>query len=125
MASDSAAHHLAAGAASSLVVTTLTQPFDLVKTRLQQGDPLPSSALQKLIGASSLPNVRHLQTSASSQHHPSIRSVVKSVIHRNGVHGLWRGTIPTLLRYSICHIIPQKHLFYVEMFQERHCISPC
>ncbi|KAI9507681.1 solute carrier family 25 member 38 [Russula earlei] len=67
--------HLLSGALSGLTSTVLLQPFDLIKTRLQQGD-----------------------ATLSKTHAGAIRSAARSIISSSGVLGLWRGTSATLIR---------------------------
>ncbi|KAG7096517.1 hypothetical protein E1B28_003946 [Marasmius oreades] len=64
---------LTSGAASGFASTIALQPFDLLKTRLQQGDSL------------------HRQR-------PSIYRTTRDIIQKDGVRGLWRGTSPSLMR---------------------------
>ncbi|KAJ1649611.1 hypothetical protein IWW47_000838 [Coemansia sp. RSA 2052] len=65
--------HLGAGALSGMTSCVLLQPFDLLKTRVQQS---------------------HLQATGRG----SVLQVLQTVVQSEGVRGLWRGTIPTLLR---------------------------
>ncbi|KAH9970446.1 solute carrier family 25 member 38 [Russula compacta] len=65
--------HLLSGALSGFTSSLLLQPFDLIKTRLQQGD-------------------------ATLRHAGAIRSTTQSIVSSSGVLGLWRGTSATLLR---------------------------
>ena len=61
------ANHLLTGSLSGLVSCLLLQPFDLLKTRMQQQ-----------------PN--------------TLLSTTKLVLHEHGVQGLWKGTMPTIVR---------------------------
>ncbi|TFK28469.1 mitochondrial carrier [Coprinopsis marcescibilis] len=68
---------LASGALSGLATTVCLQPFDLLKTRMQQGgqglsQPRPGSSL--------------------------IANVTRNVIRNEGWRGLWGGTAPSLVR---------------------------
>ncbi|KAJ2377417.1 hypothetical protein H4S02_007657, partial [Coemansia sp. RSA 2611] len=65
--------HLGAGALSGMTSCILLQPFDLLKTRVQQS---------------------HMQGAGRG----SVLHVLQTVVQSEGVRGLWRGTIPTLLR---------------------------
>ncbi|KAJ2752143.1 hypothetical protein GGI19_004025 [Coemansia pectinata] len=65
--------HLGAGALSGMTSCVLLQPFDLLKTRVQQS---------------------HMQGTGRG----SVLQVLRTVVQSEGVRGLWRGTIPTLLR---------------------------
>ncbi|KAF8901746.1 solute carrier family 25 member 38 [Gymnopilus junonius] len=69
--------HVRLGALSGLSTTICLQPFDLIKTRVQQGDG--SMILQ------------HPRSSV-------IVNIAYEVIGQQGVRGLWRGTLPSLLR---------------------------
>ncbi|OWZ37130.1 solute carrier family 25, member 38 [Cryptococcus neoformans c8] len=69
-----ASHHLLSGALSGLSSAVVLQPLDLLKTRLQQSQGDIGSKRQRL------------------------RGVVNQVIKDDGISGLWRGTIPTLVR---------------------------
>ncbi|KAF9480807.1 solute carrier family 25 member 38 [Pholiota conissans] len=68
---------LLSGALSGFATTVCLQPFDLLKTRMQQGD-----------GAMKLPSTRS----------SFILGTAREVISENGFKGLWRGTIPSLAR---------------------------
>ncbi|EAU81512.2 hypothetical protein CC1G_10970 [Coprinopsis cinerea okayama7 len=71
---------LASGALSGLATTVCLQPFDLLKTRMQQG------------GEQAL-NLKR------SSHNPSLILVVaRNVIRTEGWKGLWGGTTPSLIR---------------------------
>ncbi|KAJ2470899.1 hypothetical protein GGI02_002626 [Coemansia sp. RSA 2322] len=65
--------HLGAGALSGMTSCVLLQPFDLLKTRVQQSQ---------------------LQAPGRG----SVLQVLQAVVRSEGVRGLWRGTIPTLIR---------------------------
>ncbi|KAI8324531.1 mitochondrial carrier [Martensiomyces pterosporus] len=64
--------HLGAGALSGVTSCVLLQPFDLLKTRMQQS---------------------HTQLAAAPG-----KGTVQTVLAEEGVRGLWRGTVPTLVR---------------------------
>ncbi|WWD19230.1 hypothetical protein CI109_103688 [Kwoniella shandongensis] len=68
-----ASHHLLSGALSGLSSAIVLQPLDLLKTRVQQASN--GSSKRKRIGG-----------------------VVRQVLKDDGVLGLWRGTVPTLVR---------------------------
>jgi len=68
---------LLSGALSGFATTVCLQPFDLLKTRLQQGD-----------GTLKLPR----------SHSSLILSTTRDVIAQHGLRGLWRGTLPSLAR---------------------------
>ncbi|KAF8522358.1 mitochondrial carrier [Gautieria morchelliformis] len=67
--------HLGSGAFSGFTSVICLQPFDLLKTRLQQGDG--ASNHRRALG---------------------IAGIARNVIARDGVLALWQGTLPTLLR---------------------------
>jgi len=68
---------LLSGALSGLATTISLQPFDLLKTRMQQGD-----------GSLRLP----------TSHSSLILGTARGVIVTDGIQGLWRGTSPSLIR---------------------------
>ncbi|KAJ2682775.1 hypothetical protein GGH99_004605, partial [Coemansia sp. RSA 1285] len=70
------AMHLGAGALSGVTSCVLLQPFDLLKTRIQQS---------------------HAQSATSPTKNPVVKAI-RSVVTTEGVLGLWRGTVPSLLR---------------------------
>ncbi|KAI0251467.1 mitochondrial carrier [Lactifluus subvellereus] len=67
--------HLLSGALSGLTSSLVLQPFDLIKTRLQQGDAA----------------LRNKQAGA-------VRSTARAIVSSSGILGLWRGTSATLIR---------------------------
>ncbi|KAJ1726680.1 hypothetical protein LPJ61_005025 [Coemansia biformis] len=72
--------HLGAGALSGMTSCILLQPFDLVKTRVQQSQTQQGAA------------------SAAQRGAGAVASAVRSVLSTEGVLGLWRGTVPSLMR---------------------------
>ncbi|KAE9399152.1 solute carrier family 25 member 38 [Gymnopus androsaceus JB14] len=64
---------MTSGALSGLASTIALQPFDLLKTRLQQGDSAKHSNI-------------------------SILQATRNVLDSNGIRGLWRGTAASLIR---------------------------
>ncbi|EJD00817.1 mitochondrial carrier, partial [Fomitiporia mediterranea MF3/22] len=71
------------GGLSGLASTVLLQPFDLLKTRLQQRDGKV--------------DIRYV----IQRHHydrTSVLHVTRSVLASDGILGLWRGTVPSLFR---------------------------
>ncbi|KAJ2702582.1 hypothetical protein FB645_004228 [Coemansia sp. IMI 203386] len=70
--------HLGAGALSGVTSCVLLQPFDLLKTRIQQ--------TQTHTTAAALPGKG------------SVLRAVRAVVATDGVLGLWRGTVPSLIR---------------------------
>ncbi|KAI0276992.1 mitochondrial carrier [Russula aff. rugulosa BPL654] len=83
--------HLLSGALSGLTSTLLFQPFDLLKTRLQQGDA-------------------SLRTNQAGV----VRSVTRSIVSSSGVLGLWRGTSASLIRN-----VPGIALYFTSLSQVR------
>ncbi|CAO1626188.1 unnamed protein product [Sympodiomycopsis kandeliae] len=68
---------LLSGATSGLVSCVLLQPLDLLKTRLQQAN------------SESVPIGNKTKR---------LRLTIGNVIEKDGIKGLWRGTLPTILR---------------------------
>ncbi|OBZ71890.1 Solute carrier family 25 member 38 [Grifola frondosa] len=85
-------HHLLSGALSGFASSICLQPFDLLKTRMQQGD-----------GALMIPR------RASFMLHTT-----RDIVRTNGLSGLWRGTTPTLLRN-----VPGVALYFTGLNQAR------
>ncbi|PVZ98449.1 hypothetical protein BB558_005543, partial [Smittium angustum] len=71
--------HLGAGAMSGVSSVVFLQPFDLLKTRVQQETMNP-----KLV------NPLKLNKSI-------IGNTIKTVYNERGIPGFWRGTVPTLI----------------------------
>ncbi|TFK43124.1 solute carrier family 25 member 38 [Crucibulum laeve] len=69
-------HQLLSGALSGFATTVFLQPFDLLKTRMQQGDGRIKPR----------------------NHSSIILTTTREVITSNGVIGLWRGTAASLIR---------------------------
>jgi hypothetical protein len=101
----SPARHLLSGAISGFCCCVLLQPFDLVKTRLQQ------------------PAISHLPPHRSSSSSSS-RSVVADIVRSDGVFGLWRGTVIIMLScymllcyiyYNVICIIMLLCYLYIDM----------
>ncbi|KAF5346920.1 hypothetical protein D9758_010090 [Tetrapyrgos nigripes] len=76
---------MSSGAVSGLAATLVLQPFDLVKTRVQQGFVQPATS-----GFSTVPPTLYAR--------PTIIQTAKDIVSENGVKGLWRGTNASLLR---------------------------
>ncbi|KAK9719009.1 hypothetical protein K7432_005087 [Basidiobolus ranarum] len=76
----SSSMHLAAGATSGLFSCVLLQPLDLLKTRMQQQQQ-HQSLLQP-----------------GTSHNSTLFGTVKQILLKDGVPGLWRGTVPTIFR---------------------------
>ncbi|KAH9887583.1 solute carrier family 25 member 38 [Cubamyces lactineus] len=73
--------HLLSGALSGFASTIILQPFDLLKTRIQQPDHL-----------------NKLKHSPLSPQSTLIFRTAREIVQSNGVLGLWRGTTASLLR---------------------------
>ncbi|KAF5336507.1 hypothetical protein D9611_006587 [Ephemerocybe angulata] len=69
---------LASGALSGLATTVILQPFDLLKTRMQQGG---------------LPVPKHGRPHASM-----VLAISREIVRTQGLRGLWRGTEASLYR---------------------------
>ncbi|TCD69174.1 hypothetical protein EIP91_008470 [Steccherinum ochraceum] len=69
-----ATQHLISGAVSGFASSVCLQPFDLLKTRVQQGDGALNSDARKPL------------------------KIAANIVRTNGVSGLWRGTTATILR---------------------------
>ncbi|CAG8477144.1 9032_t:CDS:2 [Ambispora gerdemannii] len=94
--------HLTAGAISGFSSCTLLQPFDLLKTRLQQERHLHNQ----------------LQNSSSARFSPTnsvLVSTVRNIIAQDSITGLWRGTVPTILRN-----VPGSALYFLTLSEVRH-----
>ncbi|THV00541.1 solute carrier family 25 member 38 [Dendrothele bispora CBS 962.96] len=76
---------MTSGAVSGLAATLVLQPFDLVKTRIQQGGIHPTSG-----AFSTVPPALYTQ--------PTVLQTARDIIYENGVKGLWRGTSASLIR---------------------------
>ncbi|KAG1081889.1 hypothetical protein G6F42_022778 [Rhizopus arrhizus] len=80
--------HLTGGALSGMVACTALQPLDLIKTRLQQQRQDHLAFLKEA-------KSRGLKVSPQKS---NIYSTIKDIVHSNGYSGLWRGTVPTIMR---------------------------
>ncbi|WVR09455.1 hypothetical protein IAU60_006522 [Kwoniella sp. DSM 27419] len=89
-------NHLMSGALSGLSSAVVLQPLDLLKTRVQQA------------GSGSEGGARKRR----------IRTVVKQVLREEGVPGLWRGTVPTLVRN-----VPGVAIYFYSLSAIRHRLS--
>lgn len=77
---------LLSGCLSGLITCFLFQPFDLIKTRQQQQQKLlPLGSGKALLNE-------------AAQNKLSIHALVKQILKQDGALGLWRGTVPTVLR---------------------------
>lgn len=93
---------LSFGALSGFASCVLLQPFDLLKTRLQQLD--------------------HTTSSSAAQRYTSrtqkLVAITKDIIRSNGYQGLWRGTTPTVIRN-----VPGVALYFYSVSHLRHVAS--
>ncbi|KAI7870237.1 mitochondrial carrier domain-containing protein [Spinellus fusiger] len=80
--------HIMGGGLSGMTACTLLQPLDLIKTRLQQ---------QRQDHLAFLREAKKKGLLVSPQQ-STLYSTVRDIVSSNGVGGLWRGTIPTLVR---------------------------
>ncbi|CAG8657550.1 12291_t:CDS:2, partial [Funneliformis mosseae] len=87
--------HLTAGAISGLTSCVLLQPFDLVKTRLQQQ--------------------RQQRVKSVTPLNSTIMQTVKNIVKNESITGLWRGTIPTIFRN-----VPGSALYFFTLSEIRH-----
>ncbi|KAJ2782922.1 hypothetical protein H4R18_002001 [Coemansia javaensis] len=87
--------HLGAGALSGMTSCVLLQPFDLLKTRVQQGQ-------------------QGQQGQSAPRAARSVIGTVRAVVSSEGVLGLWRGTLPSLMRNA-----PGTSLYFYFLSQTR------
>ncbi|OAJ45219.1 hypothetical protein BDEG_28377 [Batrachochytrium dendrobatidis JEL423] len=95
--------HLAAGGVSGLVSCVLLQPLDLMKTRLQQS----MQARRLLMSTLTATQVRSLANI-------TLFTTLNDVVKKDGVSGLWRGTLPTILRN-----VPGSALYFLSVHSLR------
>nr|CAG8470320.1 10472_t:CDS:2 [Entrophospora candida]CAG8543515.1 1187_t:CDS:2 [Entrophospora candida] len=96
--------HLTSGALSGFASCVLLQPFDLVKTRLQQY---------------SVKNPQIIKNATSSYNSNSaLLNTVINIIRQDSVIGLWRGTIPTIIRN-----VPGTSLYFLTLSEVRYLLS--
>lgn len=94
---------LAFGAVSGLASCVLLQPFDLLKTRLQQLDHTkPASSIAPQYASRTAKLV----------------AITKHIIRTQGYRGLWRGTTPTVIRN-----VPGVALYFYSVSHLRHVAS--
>lgn len=87
-----AAHHLSAGALSGFTSAIILQPLDLLKTRLQQDS-------HEVVGFKRYVAFIVIHEATWLIIRRKISTTLKEVVRDDGIQGLWRGTIPTLVRY--------------------------
>ncbi|SJX61891.1 related to Graves disease carrier protein [Sporisorium reilianum f. sp. reilianum] len=96
---------LAFGAVSGLASCVLLQPFDLLKTRLQQLDHTrPASS----------PIAAPQYASRTAK----LVAITKDIVRTHGYQGLWRGTTPTVIRN-----VPGVALYFYSVSHLRHVAS--
>lgn len=78
------ASHFFAGATSGFVTTILLQPLDVAKTRMQM-----SMAFSRTVG---------IDTKLKNAPNSGMNATLKAVLKLEGVRGLWRGLVPSLMR---------------------------
>ncbi|CAO3639551.1 unnamed protein product [Cunninghamella blakesleeana] len=100
--------NLSAGAISGMVACITLQPFDLIKTRLQQEHQ------QRL----DLAREAKLKRIIVSPHNSTIYSTIRAVVKNNGITGLWRGTVPTILRN-----VPGSAMYFYALAQTRETLA--
>ncbi|KAI9321264.1 mitochondrial carrier domain-containing protein, partial [Dichotomocladium elegans] len=91
--------HLTGGAVSGMTACVMLQPLDLIKTRLQQS--------------------RHDSMRAGlSPHKNTVILTVRDILKNNGVSGLWRGTLPTIVRN-----VPGTAMYFAALSEIRHVLD--
>ncbi|CAG8475810.1 12051_t:CDS:2 [Ambispora leptoticha] len=93
--------HLTAGAISGLSSCVLLQPFDLLKTRLQQERQFRNQ-------------LQNLSSAKLSPMNSVLVSTVKNIIAKDSITGLWRGTVPTIFRN-----VPGSALYFLTLSEIR------
>ncbi|KAJ8659622.1 hypothetical protein O0I10_004601 [Lichtheimia ornata] len=93
--------HLTGGAVSGMSACVMLQPLDLIKTRLQQ------SRHDSMRSGITIP-----------PHRNTLYWTVRDIIKTNGVGGLWRGTLPTIVRN-----VPGTALYFAALSEIRHLLN--
>lgn len=93
--------HLLGGGISGMVACVVLQPLDLIKTRLQQQRQDHLNFLKE-------------NGLKISPHNSTIYSTVKNIVNTNGYSGLWRGTVPTIVRN-----VPGSAMYFFALSQIR------
>ncbi|PWY99075.1 mitochondrial carrier [Testicularia cyperi] len=106
---------LSFGALSGFASCVLLQPFDLLKTRLQQLDRLTISNADAAVTPSASSGVGRLTQQTRTQR---LVGITKEIIHTHGYQGLWRGTTPTVIRN-----VPGVALYFYSVSHLRHVAS--
>ncbi|KAL0078037.1 mitochondrial carrier domain-containing protein [Phycomyces blakesleeanus] len=100
--------HAIGGALSGMTACVMLQPLDLIKTRLQQQrqDHLAFLREAKKKGLLIAPQ------------NSTIYSTVRDIVSSNGFGGLWRGTIPTIIRN-----VPGSALYFLALSEIRQLLE--
>ncbi|KAI8096445.1 mitochondrial carrier domain-containing protein [Halteromyces radiatus] len=100
--------HLSGGAISGMVACLTLQPLDLIKTRLQQQrqDHLAFLREAKLKGL------------LVSPQKSTMYSTIRDIVSNNGITGLWRGTVPTILRN-----VPGSAMYFFALSEIRNILA--
>ncbi|ORX50909.1 mitochondrial carrier [Hesseltinella vesiculosa] len=100
--------HLFGGALSGMVACVTLQPLDLIKTRLQQQrqDHLAFLREAKKNGLLEAPKMS------------TMVSTIRDIVHSNGILGLWRGTVPTILRN-----VPGSAMYFFALAETRQALA--
>lgn len=98
---------LAFGAASGFASCVLLQPFDLLKTRLQQLDHHAAASQTTASGS--------IQYQSRTQ---KLLTITKDIVRTKGYQGLWRGTTPTVIRN-----VPGVAIYFYSVSHLRHVAS--
>lgn len=88
----------------------LLQPFDLLKTRLQQLDHRGEHSFDRT-------NTQAVNTVHQTRTQRLI-GITKEIVHKQGYQGLWRGTTPTVVRN-----VPGVALYFYSVSHLRHVAS--
>ncbi|KAI9245339.1 mitochondrial carrier domain-containing protein [Phascolomyces articulosus] len=94
--------HLVGGAMSGMTSCIMLQPLDLIKTRLQQSTH----------DASLLNTAKHLR----KRH--TMLTTIQDIIKTSGPVGLWRGTLPTIVRN-----VPGTAIYFTTLSEIRNVIA--
>ncbi|KAI8094788.1 solute carrier family 25 member 38 [Thamnidium elegans] len=100
--------HLVGGALSGMTACVMLQPLDLIKTRLQQ---------QRQDHLAFLKEAKSKGLLVSPQK-SNIYSTVKDIVSNNGYSGLWRGTVPTIMRN-----VPGSALYFFALSEVRMILA--
>ncbi|GAA5880623.1 hypothetical protein JCM1840_002273 [Sporobolomyces johnsonii] len=116
-----ASWHLASGAISGAASVLILQPLDLIKTRIQQEPATlaaPSARVTCVTGGGGTAAATLSQAPARVAAPPKIWQTTKEVVRTDGLHGLWRGTGPTLYRN-----VPGVSLYFLTLSKLRSMVG--